>query len=98
MSFLEDHEQRNKWLNTSNETRAVILHGWKIIADLCHRLYWTQTWIVQELLLSQRLILCCGSEKTWWPFSVAVALPSLALRRLGDVIIQAELSNLVSWL
>jgi hypothetical protein len=38
----------------------------KAVLSLCQRPYWTRIWIVQELLLSRRVILLCGSRTIPW--------------------------------
>lgn len=36
--------------------------AWEGIIELVHRSYWTRIWIVQEFMLAQQIILCCGMQ------------------------------------
>lgn len=33
---------------------------------LCHRPYWRRMWIIQEIVLAQKALLCCGSDHASW--------------------------------
>lgn len=36
------------------------------IRSMCYREYWTRLWIIQEVLLSTDILLCCGDESLPW--------------------------------
>lgn len=42
--------------------------GWLFLEDLCNREYWKRVWIVQEICLASRLILCCGTSQIPWVY------------------------------
>jgi hypothetical protein len=53
----------------NNERQLAKDKIWNIIlavVDLCRRQYWTRTWIVQELLLAKRRVVCVGNVQVPW--------------------------------
>lgn len=50
--------------------REELMHhkGWLVLEELCSREYWTRVWIVQEICLASRLILCCGTSQIPWVY------------------------------
>lgn len=48
------------------------LSGWRALIPLLRRPYWTRAWIVQEILLAENVMLCCGRHKYAWPTLVAL--------------------------
>jgi hypothetical protein len=46
---------------------------WKACEAFSRRTYWTRTWILQELLLAQWLVLICGYKKIrWQPWAIVL--------------------------
>ncbi|KIV86247.1 hypothetical protein PV11_01870 [Exophiala sideris] len=41
-------------------------HLWAACQRLSSRTYWTRTWVLQEILLAQKLILICGTKTCPW--------------------------------
>jgi hypothetical protein len=39
---------------------------WNAVLQLCRRRYWTRLWIIQEIVLAEMLVLCCGYEQLDW--------------------------------
>jgi hypothetical protein len=42
------------------------LERWQALHDFCAREYWHRVWIVQEVVLAQRIILHCGDDTARW--------------------------------
>lgn len=42
--------------------------GWLVLEELCNREYWKRVWIVQEICLASRLLLCCGTSQIPWVY------------------------------
>lgn len=42
------------------------LDDWKAVESIFRRDYWYRIWIIQELALSQGIIVLCGSKRTTW--------------------------------
>lgn len=42
--------------------------GWRVLEELCSREYWKRVWIVQEICLASRLVLCCGTSQIPWVY------------------------------
>lgn len=69
--FFKPENDSTKPKDTPNDEYANKLtiperHAWFVFIDLCRRPYWTRTWIVQELLLAQSVIVCIGSTRFMW--------------------------------
>ena len=52
-------------------SRRAQLHRWATWLPFLDRPYWTRTWIVQELILAQRIVLYCGSDHMDFDDSIA---------------------------
>lgn len=62
--FLHTSYQRSPY------NREELMHheAWLVLEDLCSREYWTRVWIVQEICLATRLILCCSTSQIPWAY------------------------------
>lgn len=62
--FLRTSYQRSPY------NREELMHhkGWLVLEELCSREYWTRVWIVQEICLASRLVLCCGTSQIPWVY------------------------------
>ncbi|CAG8977308.1 hypothetical protein HYALB_00012713 [Hymenoscyphus albidus] len=45
---------------------------WENFIGLCKRPYWTRLWIIQEVALAIRIVLCCGSLEVDWGHFISV--------------------------
>jgi len=50
----------------------IFLAGWRALIPLLRRPYWTRAWIVQEILLAENVMFCCGRHKVAWPTIAAL--------------------------
>lgn len=62
--FLHTAYQRSPF----NREELMHHNGWLMLEELCSREYWTRVWIVQEICLAARLILCCGTSQIPWAY------------------------------
>ena len=51
---------RSAWNNTTHTP------AWSGIADLLQRPWWSRCWIVQEIVMSGRILICCGLHRFLW--------------------------------
>jgi hypothetical protein len=62
MQFLLEHRSQDGTSATTKHTNAEM----DCLHDLCGRIYWTRTWIIQEIVLGQAVELHCGTKVVPW--------------------------------
>jgi hypothetical protein len=79
-SFLDLKKlSKRQWTEAQDKILDAGVRMWKACEAFAQREYWSRTWILQELLLSQRPVLFCGSKVCRW-HSWAIALDLLGQR------------------
>lgn len=58
-----DSDRLEDWLLKTNFDRQGVADLWIAICALANRPYWTRVWIVQELMLANRITILCGTEQ-----------------------------------
>jgi hypothetical protein len=51
---------------TSVDDLYTLLHLGRAILDVCKSAYWSRMWIVQEIIVAQKLLMCFGSQRVSW--------------------------------
>lgn len=60
-------EYESRSISLEDQDGVLSLEDTKAMEVLCSREYWTRTWILQEVLVAQRLELYCGVNSIPWP-------------------------------
>jgi hypothetical protein len=47
--------------------RESFIIGWRALIPLLRRSYWTRAWILQEILVAENVMVCCGRFQVAWP-------------------------------
>jgi hypothetical protein len=56
---------KNLYLDTVEDLETFLNVG-NAVVDICKSNYWSRMWIVQEIIVSQQLFLCFGSQRVGW--------------------------------
>ena len=59
------------WHREHSRTTLRKAHPWQALVDFC---YWSRTWIIQEPVLAQKVLLHCGNEVSDWDALMAFAV------------------------
>lgn len=64
ISLLSRHQVANP--KDITESHDDFLEAWTALQNLCHREYWSRTWIIQEIELARHLHVYCGDRLVSW--------------------------------
>lgn len=64
---------KEQWKSSQDKIFCAGIDIWKACEAFSRRTYWTRTWILQELLLAQCIVLLCGYKKIQWqPWAIVL--------------------------
>lgn len=63
-SFLSEAYLRSPY----NRRELMDDHRWAALNEMCEIDYWKRVWIVQEICLSPRAVICCGRQRIPWKY------------------------------
>ncbi|KAH8589510.1 hypothetical protein B0O99DRAFT_553461 [Bisporella sp. PMI_857] len=59
----------NSYLHSPSNRREVMDDPrWAALKELCEMEYWNRVWIVQEICLASRVVICCGRQQIPWKY------------------------------
>jgi hypothetical protein len=103
-SSAEEEEQVLDWVDAigqSNGMERLVnpAHAchWIAFHGLLKRSWWNRAWVMQELLVAKRVLICCGQASVdWVAFRVAVPLGRMANLEIVQCIVEGTSFNICS--
>ena len=91
----DEEEQNIDWIGSFGQARVGselirpnYSHSWVAFHRLLNRSWWSRAWVMQELLVAKRVVICCGhASASWMAFRVAIPVTRMANSEIVSCIV-----------